>query len=44
VTVIATIETPQKLQGMINNGVLTFSVDDTTLRFTISIEQDIKNW
>ena len=31
--------TPDKLQGMINNIGLTFSVGDTTPRFTISIEQ-----
>ena len=31
---------PKKLQGMENNVRLTFSVGDTTPRFTISIEQD----
>jgi hypothetical protein len=32
------------LQGMTNNVELTFSVGDTTPRFTISIEQDHQNW
>ena len=34
---------PQKLLGMTNNVGLTLSVGDTTLQFTISIEQDNKN-
>jgi hypothetical protein len=42
-TVIATLEIyslPENLQGMINIVGLTFSVGDTTPRFTNSIEQD----
>ena len=35
---------PQKLQGLANNVGLTFSVGDTILKFTISIEQDNYNW
>ena len=31
---------PKKNQGMINNVGLAFSVGNTTLQFTISIEQD----
>jgi hypothetical protein len=34
------IVSPPKSQGMTNNVGLTFSVGDTILRFTISIEQD----
>ena len=31
---------PQQSKGMTNNVGLTFSIGDTILRFTISIEQD----
>ena len=34
---------PKNLQEMTNNGGLTFSVSDTTPRFTISFEQDKSN-
>ena len=34
------LQSPKTLQGMTNNVRLTFSVGDTTLWFTISIEQD----
>jgi hypothetical protein len=34
---------PKTLQGVINNVGLTFSVGDTILRFTISIELNNKN-
>ena len=38
------VETPHKLQGVTNNVGLTFSVGDTILWLTISMEQDNYNW
>ena len=35
---------PKSLQGMTNNIGLTLIVGDTTMWFTINIEQDDYNW
>jgi hypothetical protein len=37
-------KSPNLFTGMTNNVRLTFSVGDTILRFTFSIEQDNQNW